>query len=215
VTELCTGGELFDKITAGVFTENLAAKYMHQLMTAVCYLHNHQVVHRDLKPENLILESSSHEAVLKLIDFGNSLVFRKARRMTTFVGTVSPSQSYYLAPEVIAGRYNEKCDIWSCGVILFLMLSGSVPFNGKNDDQIIENIKKGTFTMKSKSWTTVSKEAKNLVLRMMRKDSENRPTASEVLSDPWILQRLQNQLPDNPISKKCLFNLAKFRVICT
>lgn len=212
ITELCTGGELFDKITAGVFTENLAAKYMTQLMTAVAYLHNHSIVHRDLKPENLMLDNTSPDAVLKLIDFGNSLIFRKSRRMSTFVGTVRSRQSYYLAPEVIKGNYNEKCDIWSCGVILYLMLSGKVPFNGKNDDEIIEKIKAGSFSMAHSSWAAVSIEAKNLVLSMLNLNPNIRPTALEVLGDRWFLQREQSRLTDNPISKKCLQNLAKFRV---
>lgn len=212
VTELCTGGELFDKITVGIFTENLAAKYMQQLMTAVAYLHSNNIVHRDLKPENLILENNSPEAGLKLIDFGNSLIFRKSKRMRTFVGTVRLSQSYYLAPEVISGSYNEQCDIWSCGVVLYLMLSGTVPFNGKDDDEVMEKAKTGVFKMNSSSWGEVSNEAKTLILKMLSLVPQSRPTALEILNDPWIRERTTNQLPDNPISKKCLRNLSKFRV---
>eukprot|EP00829_Urostomides_striatus_P004140 TRINITY_DN14472_c0_g2_i1.p1 TRINITY_DN14472_c0_g2~~TRINITY_DN14472_c0_g2_i1.p1 ORF type:complete len:182 (+),score=24.71 TRINITY_DN14472_c0_g2_i1:39-548(+) len=116
VTELCTGGELFDKLgQQKAYTEKEAACIMKQLLSAVVYCHSKKVVHRDLKPENLLMESATKNARLKVIDFGTSQMFDTNKKMTTKIGT-----PLYIAPEVLQKSYTEKCDIWSCGVILYL-----------------------------------------------------------------------------------------------
>lgn len=145
VTELCTGGELFDRIIASKhFSENLAAYYMHQIVSAVAYCHERGIVHRDLKPENLLLENDSQEAMIKVIDFGTSCKVNPALPFSSITGT-----PYYIAPEVLLGKYNEKCDIWSCGVILFILLCGSPPFPGRNDREILDKVASGAFTFDS------------------------------------------------------------------
>jgi calcium-dependent protein kinase len=101
------------------------------------------VCHRDLKPENILLDSK-HGDIIKLIDFGTSQVFRNEEKMELVLGT-----AYYIAPEVLAGNYTEKCDIWSIGVILYILLSGEPPFFGKTDKEIIERVRKGTFNFNS------------------------------------------------------------------
>lgn len=137
ITELCTGGELYENIIACKrLTENKAAYYMQQLLSAVSYCHSHGIVHRDLKPENLLLQSDAPDAPLKVIDFGTSRRFTTAKALTKFVGTV-----YYIAPEVLKEQYDEKCDVWSCGVILYIMLCGTPPFNGKSDAEIFNKIR--------------------------------------------------------------------------
>jgi calcium-dependent protein kinase len=109
VTELLTGGELFDKIMKlGHFSEKMAASYMFEILSAVMYCHSNNIVHRDLKPENIILQSDKDNSPLKIIDFGTSVQFNPKRKMKQILGT-----PYYVAPEVLAGRYNEKCDVWS------------------------------------------------------------------------------------------------------
>ena len=129
VTEICKGGELFDEIIArGKFTEKDAAVLMKQVLSCVNYCHKNNIVHRDLKPENVLLEANKDFDQIKIIDFGTSLQFDPSKFLDEKLGT-----PYYIAPEVLNKKYNEKCDIWSCGVILYIILSGVPPFNGAND----------------------------------------------------------------------------------
>lgn len=155
VTELCTGGELFDKIQeSNHFGEKDAADVMQQVMTAINYLHKNKIVHRDLKPENLLLDSKSAEPVLKLVDFGTSTKFDPNVKMNQKLGT-----PYYIAPEVLSKNYNEKCDVWSCGVIMYILLCGYPPFNAHNDNEIMAKVQKGEFTFPADDWKLISHEA--------------------------------------------------------
>ena len=128
ITEYLEGGELFDLILKSKhFNENIAAKIMKQLLSAIAYCHSKKIVHRDLKPENLlIVKTNTYE--IKVIDFGLSRTFEPNKNMYSRMGT-----PFYIAPEVLKKKYNEKCDVWACGVILYILLSGNPPFNGKND----------------------------------------------------------------------------------
>lgn len=110
------------------------SKYFHQLLSCVSYLHTKKICHRDLKPENILFEKETKENI-KLIDFGTSIFFNENEYMDEIKGT-----AFYVAPEVINKRYNEKCDIWSCGIILYLALCGKLPFNGENEQEILDNI---------------------------------------------------------------------------
>ena len=105
---------------------------MKQVFSAVAYCHAKNIVHRDLKPENILLEGSGDKALIKVIDFGTSQVFDPNKKMKQTYGT-----PYYIAPEVLKGSYDSKCDIWSCGVILYILLTGRPPFDGKSDDEIL------------------------------------------------------------------------------
>jgi calcium-dependent protein kinase len=143
VTELCTGGEIFDKIIShGTLSEELAANYMRQILSCLVYCHDRNIVHRDLKPENFLLDSDSPSANIKLIDFGAAATLNEGEFLTNKIGT-----SYYIAPEVISMRYNEKCDIWSVGANLYLMLSGKPAFNGKTDAEILHNVSTGKYVL--------------------------------------------------------------------
>jgi calcium-dependent protein kinase len=131
IMEECHGGELFDKILEHIenqemYTEKEAAEIILQVMSAVEYCHNNGIVHRDLKPENLLYLKKGNEKnnPLKVIDFGLSQTLNTKKILSSKVGT-----AYYVSPEILAGKYNEKCDIWSCGVILYVLLSGEPPFN--------------------------------------------------------------------------------------
>jgi len=126
VTEICKGGELFDEILQrGKFSERDAAVLMKQVLSCINYCHQANIVHRDLKPENILLEQNKEFDQIKIIDFGTSLVYDPNRNLDEKLGT-----PYYIAPEVLNKSYNHKCDIWSCGVITFILLSGIPPFNG-------------------------------------------------------------------------------------
>lgn len=141
------GGELFDEIQRkGNFSEKTAAKVMAQLLSAVVYCHERKVVHRDLKPENILLENNSADQLsLKVIDFGTAQVFSSSTKLRVTTGT-----AYYIAPEVLQKNYNEKCDVWSCGVILYILLSGTPPFNGQTDEEILQAVKRTRYTYYSK-----------------------------------------------------------------
>lgn len=138
----CSGGELFDRIQKiNYFSEAEAAKYIKQLLSAISYLHAKNIVHRDLKAENLLFENDTPDASLKLIDFGVSCEFLKGHKLKETLGT-----PYYIAPEVLLQNYDEKCDVWSCGVILYILLCGYPPFNGEDDQEILDCVKQGEFS---------------------------------------------------------------------
>ena len=124
---------------------------MKCLLSAIVYCHKYNIVHRDLKPENLLFESKKKDANLKVIDWGTSRIFDPSVTMDQKFGT-----PYYIAPEVLRGKYNEKCDIWSLGVILYIMLCGYPPFNGENDSEIFKAVKKGQFDFPMEDWKYVS-----------------------------------------------------------
>jgi calcium-dependent protein kinase len=206
VMELCTGGELFDRIIQKTeqgkqFTEKEVANIFQQMMSAINYCHSNKIVHRDLKPENLLLASQDENSPIKVIDFGMSRIFNNKQAMFDKVGT-----AYYISPEVLDGFYDEKCDIWSAGVILYILLCGYPPFNGNDDDEIFESIKKRKFVFPEAEWANISKEAKDLINKMLS-DPLTRLTAEQVLSHPWLV----NQLNKNTKAKEIKLNFNTFK----
>ena len=169
VMEYCKGGELFDRIVAAQrFTERHAADIMSQMLSAVKHLHANGIVHRDLKPENFLMDDTSENSEVKLIDFGLSKRFsqeQEVAKMTTVVGT-----PYYVPPEVLKGSYDHTCDVWSLGVILFVFLCGYPPFEGDNNKEIFRNVIKQPLTFDPADWNSVSAQAKDLVSKMLDKD---------------------------------------------
>ena len=166
VTEYCDGGELLAKILANrFFSERIAARVMFQLLSAVVYCHSQKVVHRDLKPDNLVLEADDIESNIKVIDFGTSKIFKPTETMKGIMGT-----AYYIAPEVLMGNYTAKCDVWSCGVILYILLSGIPPFSGSDNKEIMQKVTEGCYTFNSilpnyfsiigPQWDSISADAK-------------------------------------------------------
>ena len=163
ITEYCGGGELFDAIKKnGCFTEPVAANIMYQIFNAINYCHQtNNIIHRDLKPENILIvnkDESTGFYNVKIIDFGTAKIYEKNKNLNKIIGS-----SYYIAPEVLLKNYNEKCDIWSCGVILYILLCGKVPFNGKNDSEILQKIKGGKYDLNRHPFESVSDEAKDLI----------------------------------------------------
>jgi calcium-dependent protein kinase len=204
VTELLKGGELFEYLSSSEhLSETIAAHFMKQLLQAVNYCHSKGIVHRDLKPENLLLETKSAEGTLKIIDFGASTVYTGETPMKARLGTC-----YYIAPEVLKRNYSEKCDIWSCGVILYIMLSGHPPFTGKDDAEILKKVEKGYFSLNSSEWSHISEEGKNLVSQMMEYEPETRISAENALNHPWL--QINNKEKSKPIPA-VISNLRRFR----
>lgn len=184
VSELLTGGELFDYVVKSrQLSEALAARVMYQLLGAVAYLHQHGIVHRDLKPENLLLEAPPKDSPvnIKLIDFGTSCLISSAEKLKQRLGT-----PFYMAPEVLKGNYTEKCDLWSCGVILYLLLSGYLPFDSKSEAEVLEQVRSGTVEFSASRWKGVSEDAKDLTRALLMRDYTVRPTALQALQHSWI-----------------------------
>ena len=115
-----------------------------------------------------------------------------------------------MAPEIITGNYDTKCDVWSCGIILYIMLCGHPPFNGRSEAEIMSKIARGVFNFAGKDWSGISREAKSLVQRMLTKDVGNRPTAQEIWNDPWIQSRAKGEAEDLEIKSTALQSLASF-----
>lgn len=206
VTEFIKGGELFDFIIKSkMLSEPVAARFMRQLLGVVTYCHARGIVHRDLKPENLLLESESVDAHIKVIDFGTSALYSSTDHMTQKYGT-----SYYIAPEVLKRNYNEKCDVWSCGVILFILLCGKPPFYGKEDRDIIKRVEKGEYSFRGSEWQSVSESAKNLIRKMLTYNPAFRISAKEALEDEWISTHCNMPLSKNPPEALVLNNLKSF-----
>jgi len=202
VMELVQGKELFDKIVeAHHFNERMAANIMHQLLSAVNYLHKHSIVHRDLKPENIIFDGVN----IKLIDFGTSQLFTKNHKMKTIEGT-----PYYIAPEVLDQAYNEKCDEWSCGVILYIMLSGSPPFNGRNDREIMAAVQKGKYDFNRPEFDDVSNSAKSIINKLLTFAIKNRISAEQALEHEWF--KNVHEKTDALLNSGIMSNLQKFQI---
>lgn len=179
VMEFAKGGELFGKILKGRFSEDLSRRYFQQLITAVGYCHDRGVFHRDLKPENLLLDENWN---LKVSDFGLSAVTEQVRPdglLHTLCGTPA-----YVAPEILAkkGYDGAKVDIWSCGVILFVLIAGYLPFNDTNLMVMYRKIYKGEY--RCPKWT--SPDLKRLLSRLLDANPETRITMNEILRDPWF-----------------------------
>lgn len=204
ITEMCEGGELFDMIVdKGSFSEDEAAWVMKQLMSAINYIHSSNIVHRDLKPENILLDTKKNN-IIKIIDWGTARFYEKNKKMNKVSGT-----PYYIAPEVLFEKYDEKCDIWSCGVIMYILLCGYPPFNGETDNEILNRIKVGKFVFPEEEWENISDEAKDLITQMLQFNPTERYSASQCLNHTWFSEHSKKKV-DVGLSIKCLNNMKKF-----
>ena len=182
--EYIEGGELYDVITKmQTLTESKTAYIMKQILYVINYLHSFNIVHRDIKPENMLVESTSKDDKIniKLIDFGTCNYVKENDNLIQKIG--SP---YCMAPEVLNKKYNQKCDIWSAGVILYILLIGSPPFNGNNLKELFHAIKKGVFNKEGDEWNQISSNAKDLISKMLLVDPEERISAQASLEHPWF-----------------------------
>ncbi|CAD8124734.1 unnamed protein product [Paramecium sonneborni] len=207
ITEYLSGGELFERIKAmTTFNEKKAAEYMRQILSAVMYCHEQKIVHRDLKPENILFVNDNQNSPLKIIDFGTSRKYDPSKKMTKKLGT-----PYYIAPEVLKQDYNEKCDIWSCGVILYILLCGYPPFIGKTEKEIMKKVGEGKYEFDADDWNQISKEAKNLINRMLHVNPNFRISAKQALNDAWIVKHCSQTIINTNVNQRVLQNLQKFQ----
>lgn len=184
VLEIVDGGELFTRILRKEkYTEAEARDAILELLDVLGYLHDMSIVHRDLKPENLLLKSNESDSELKLADFGFAAVCQGENRKTQ-CGTPG-----YVAPEIVLGqKYGVQTDMWSCGVILFILIGGYPPFYGNNPQQVFQDIVSANYTFMPEVWDVVSPDAKDLIVKMLTLDPNQRITARQAMRHPWFLQ---------------------------
>ncbi|EOA30276.1 hypothetical protein CARUB_v10013403mg [Capsella rubella] len=207
VMELCAGGELFDRIIAkGHYSERAAASVCRQIVNVVKICHFMGVLHRDLKPENFLLSSKDEKALIKATDFGLSVFIEEGKVYRDIVGS-----AYYVAPEVLRRRYGKEVDIWSAGIILYILLSGVPPFWAETEKGIFDAILEGHIDFESQPWPSISSSAKDLVRRMLTADPKRRISAADVLQHPWL--REGGEASDKPIDSAVLSRMKQFRAM--
>ena len=187
ITEFCKYGELYQYLKFH-FSEKQLCVLFYQVFSGLIYLHENNIIHRDLKLENIMIDSIEKDNVscepyfyIKIIDFGSSKIFSKQKSEKEVIGS-----SYYIAPEVLKQNYNEKCDTWSVGVLLYMLLAKKAPFNGKNDEEITEKIEEGNYDRRCKKLMEHSEEVRDLLNHLLEVDVNKRFSAREALNHRWF-----------------------------
>ncbi|KAF8405795.1 hypothetical protein HHK36_007872 [Tetracentron sinense] len=222
VMELCAGGELFDRIVQkGHYSERKAAQLLKTIVGVVESCHSLGVMHRDLKPENFLFSSADEDAALKATDFGLSVFYKPGifaaedikvtclvdhKNGDTFTDVVG--SPYYVAPEVLRKHYGPESDVWSAGVILYILLSGVPPFWAETESGIFKQILQGQIDFESEPWPAISESAKDLIRKMLDRNPKKRLTAHDVLCHPWIVD--DKVAPDKPLDSAVLSRMKQF-----
>lgn len=206
VMELCEGGELLDRILAkkdSRYSEKDAAVIVRQMLKVAAECHLHGLVHRDMKPENFLFKSTKEDSPLKATDFGLSDFIKPERKFQDIVGS-----AYYVAPEVLKRRSGPESDVWSIGVITYILLCGRRPFWDKTEDGIFKEVLRNKPDFRRKPWPTISNSAKDFVKKLLAKDPHVRLTAAQALSHPWV--REGGEASEIPIDISVLNNMRQF-----
>ena len=217
ILEQCSGGDLYKEIIQkGPFNEGYSSYVMYQIFSAMNYCHKMNIIHRDLNPENILIVDRNDLGYprIKICDFGTSKIMEKGLMQNKVVGSL-----YYIAPEVLKKKYNEKCDIWSCGVILYILLSQKLPFSideeKESDEELLNKILIRKYDLESPPFNTISKNAKDLINKLLINDPQKRISAEEALNHPWFKENkskeLFNQINDENILKKMVENLKNYK----
>ena len=212
ITEYCEGGELFNIISQKKkLTEIQCAYIMYQVLSAIKYCHKMKIMHRDLKPENILIykhDKTKDYYDVKICDFGTSQIFKRGEWQSQPCGSV-----YYVAPEVLQKKYNSKCDLWSCGVIMFMLLSNKAPFGGRTDRDIIKNVNSGIYNvnfLKNCSQITL-----DLIAKLLEKDYKKRINADSAMNHQFFTQfhikNLLNEIKDEAVINKLINNLKNYK----
>merc|ERR1719171_2929801 len=191
------------------FSEADAANVMRQIMSALAYLHQSNFVFRDLKTENVMfadVPKKGEVGNIKLIDFGLCCPFERGTKIAKAAGT-----PYSVAPELVTApvQYDQKCDAWSSGVVMYIILSGQYPFRGKTKEELLHNIRRDPVSFKDKSWKKISKEAKTLLAELLRKKASARCEVQGALEQPWLQK--DNNLPDEDIMQYVVTSMTHFQ----
>jgi calcium-dependent protein kinase len=207
VMEYCSGGDLMKYVRRSrQFTEKVASLLFGQMLRGVAHCHSRGVVHRDLKPDNFLFVSRTGRAHLKIADFGLAYtISRPDEEMTDAVGS-----AFFLAPEVIQRRYGRGCDVWSLGVILYLLLSGTVPFGARATKaaQVYEAVQHDKLLFTGGAWVRVSPLARELIAGMLDRDPMRRYTLAQALQHPWV--RSEGVAPDTPLDTAIIAAMHNF-----
>jgi calcium-dependent protein kinase len=210
VMDICTGGTLLETLCKQhKFSEKDVSNVMRQMLSALAYLHQSNFIFRDLKTENVMFATPVKQGEVgnvKLIDFGLCCPFEKGTRLAKAAGT-----PYSVAPELVTApvQYDQKCDAWSAGVVMYIMLSGQYPFRGKTKDELLHAIRREPVSFKDKRWKKISKEAKTLMAEMLRKKPETRCDIIEALEHSWISS--ETPLPTEDIMQDVLASMMHFQ----
>ncbi|GIM09705.1 hypothetical protein Vretimale_13530 [Volvox reticuliferus] len=207
VEELCTGGELFDSIIErGHYSERDAAAAFRCIASVVAHCHNMGVMHRDIKPENFLLSSRSPDATIKATDFGLSVFFSEGQVFREVVGS-----AFYVAPEVLRKRYDKRADVWSLGVLLYIMLCGLPPFYAETERDVFHAILTKEVSFDGGAWSSVSEGAKDVIRKMLDRNLRLRATAAEVLEHDWV--REDGTAEEAPLNNEVLVRLQNFAAL--
>lgn len=188
VMELVKGGELFDKIVdKGQYSEKDACNIVKQIVAAVQYMHEHGVCHRDLKPENLLCSGDESEELVRIADFGLSKIFEHGEELKTACGTPD-----YVAPEVLECKpYDMAVDMWSVGVITYILLCGYTPFYANTHQELFQKITNLEYDFPSPEWDEISDSAKEFIQKLLVKDPMERLTAEQCSQHTWLTQPIE------------------------
>ncbi|CAB3991124.1 peripheral plasma membrane CASK isoform X4 [Paramuricea clavata] len=196
--------EIVNRVNAGfVYSEAVASHYLRQVLDALAYIHKMNIIHRDIKPHNILLANKENSAPVKLADFGVARILDSSELITSGrIGT-----PHFMSPEVVKRiPYGKPNDVWGCGVIMFILVSGAFPFNGTGE-KIYDVISTGDYTMRPKQWDLISEDAKDLVRSLLAYDQTNRITAEQALAHPWLKDR--EIAPRNHL-QECVDEMKKF-----
>lgn len=208
VMEYCSGGEVMEKfVKEKHLTEAETAKIMSKAFSAVKYLHERGIVHRDIKPENFLYASKDADAEIKLIDFGLSRFAEPHETLSSQVGT-----PYYVAPEIVKASYDYRCDYWSLGVMMYILLCGYPPFDARNTAELAKEILNTQPDFGSYPWTSISQSAKELVAGLLNKEPSKRITAEKALSHSWIKKADKPCKLDHKRAEHIIENLRHFSI---
>lgn len=203
IMELCSGGDLSARRYP---TEHEAARVIYKVLNAILYCHSRDIVHRDIKAENILFESEEPDSEIKLIDFGMSRHFTRGEDMKEQIGTV-----YTVAPEVLQGTYTEKCDMWSIGVVAFIMLTGKSPFEGPTEQDTVDNLCAARY-----SWPRdckASAEAREFVYHLLKVDPHRRWSASRAMIAPFMQRTFDNYETQSPMKRRPSFGLRMVKTL--
>ena len=213
ITELCVHGKLYKEvIERGPFNEKYSAYVMYQVISAIHYCHKKNIIHRDLKLENILIVKKEKTGfpLIKIADFGITSMFEKGLNQRKTVGNM-----YYMAPEVINKSYNNKCDLWSCGVVLYILLSGRPPFDGEKEIDVFKRITSGKYDLTSPPFNTCSDEVKDLIRHLLVIEPYKRLSTEEALNHPWFKvnksKELFNQIKDTSLVRMFIENLKTYK----